>query len=103
MKADEILMEAAELVSHDRQRSHGDKFRNHANIAELWNAFFRIRTDPAAPLSPLDVALMMDLLKTARTQLGCYNVDDYVDKAGYSGNAGEIAERLNDSSEGHTE
>ena len=94
MIAHDIAMGAAQLVSGDREASHGDKLRNHENIATLWNAYLQIRADPAAPLSALDVVLMMDQLKTARTQLGQHNPDDYVDKVGYSACAGEIAERL---------
>lgn len=93
MSAQQIAMAAAKLVSGDREKTHGDKLQNHENIATMWNAYMQIRREPGAPLSPLDVALMIDLLKTARTQLGAHNPDDYVDKAGYAGVAGEIAER----------
>lgn len=89
--ANEIVKSAAEIVNGDRARTHGDKRKNHQNIATLWNAYLKIRRDPAAELSPLDVALMMDLLKTARTQLGEHNPDNYTDKVGYSSIAGELA------------
>ena len=77
------LMEAARLVSKKRAATHGDAHRNHWNIAALWNAFLSIRPEPVDPLSPRDVALMMTLLKIARTQLGDHNTDDYIDAAGY--------------------
>ena len=91
MKASEICETAAGLVGGDRQETHGDKERNHANIAGLWNAYLAIRREPATPLTALDVAHMMCLLKLARTQAGAHNDDDYVDGAGYFGVAGEIA------------
>lgn len=97
MQAEEICVTAAALVSGDRHKTHGDKFVNHENIARMWNAYleckFGIVLSPT--LSPLDVAQMMGLLKTARTCLGAHNLDDYVDQAGYAGVAGEIAERMN--------
>lgn len=91
MKAKEICFAAANLVGGDRESQHGPKEINHENIAKLWQAFLEIRQDPAAPLRPLDAALMLALLKIARTQLGSHNIDDYVDLAGYAAVAGEIA------------
>lgn len=92
MKASEICATAAELVSGDRQTTHGDKKENHENIAKLWSAYLAIRREPGAPLDAQDAALMVALLKIARTQTGSHNIDDYVDLAGYAGVAGEIAE-----------
>lgn len=89
-KAADFLTRAAELVGADRETSHGPKKRNHDNIAALWQAYLEIRFDRDAPLTGLDVAHMMALLKVARTQLGNFNPDDYVDMAGYAGCAGEI-------------
>lgn len=90
-----ILAEAARLVGGDRQRTHGDKLQNHENIVRLWNAYILNKKNYTIgmPLSPLDVALMMALVKIARTQLGSHNPDNYVDLAGYAAVAGEIAER----------
>jgi hypothetical protein len=89
--AADILDTAAGLVSGDRDRSHGAKHRNFANIAALWSAYLAIRKDPGAPLTALDVGHLMALMKVARTQSGAFNADDYVDGAGYLGCAGEIA------------
>jgi hypothetical protein len=84
--ADAILTKAAELVSGDRAKTHGDKVQNHDNIAKLWSAFLGVE------INPLQVALMMVLLKIARTKSGSLNLDDYIDMAGYAGVAGEIAQ-----------
>lgn len=92
--AKEFLEYAAELVGGDRAKQHGDKLENHAKITALWNAYLQIRRDPAAALTAADVAHMMVLLKVARTQLGAYNADNWVDMAGYSGVAGEVAKVL---------
>jgi hypothetical protein len=91
VKAHEIASLAANLVGGDRDRQHGQKRDNFQRIAAVWNAYLQIRRDPAAPLGPVDVGHMMVLMKVARTQSGAVNPDDYVDAAGYSACAGEIA------------
>ncbi len=99
MRAADLLSQASELVSQTRAATHGDAHANHWNIARLWNAFLSIRPEPAVPLSPRDVTMMMALLKIARTQLGDHNPDDYVDAAGYialAQDVGAIAEVLAD-------
>lgn len=85
--AGSICSTASGLTGGDRAKTHGDKVENHANIASLWGAFLGV------DLSPLQVSLMMVLLKVARTKAGSHNLDDYVDMAGYAGVSGEIAER----------
>lgn len=85
MKASEMLNRAAELVSGDREATHGPKLENHKNIASLWSAYLGVG------IGPKQVALMMALLKVARTKLGNENIDDYIDLGGYAGVAGEIA------------
>lgn len=93
MTAADILDTAAGLVSGDRDRSHGAKHRNFANIAALWSAYLMIRADPKAPLTAADVGHMMAIMKIARTQSGAFNIDDYTDCAGYAACAGEIRSR----------
>ena len=98
-KADQFCKRAAELVAGDRERTHGAKLPNHQNIADLWNAYLGVaeRGDEYRLLDPItarDVALMMVLLKVARTKIGEHNPDNYVDMAGYAGVAGEICETL---------
>ena len=87
--ANDILLAARTLVTGPRDRQHGAKKDNFDRIAALWNAWLVIRKDPSQPLSAHDVGQMMSLLKKARTQSGDFNVDDYIDDAGYTGCAGE--------------
>lgn len=87
--AAEVVGHAAELVGGDRASQHGDKVENHQHIAALWSAFLE------RPITADQVALMMVLLKVARTKTGRLNRDDYVDMAGYAGVAGEIMGRFN--------
>ena len=88
--APEFLCLAARIVER-RAKTHGDPLANHANIAELWNAYLRIRrTGAATRLTPEDVAVMLALLKLARMHTGEFNPDDDLDFAGYVGVAAEI-------------
>ncbi len=88
MRAADALKTAAGLVSGDREQTHGPKLENHQNIASLWSAYL------GREISPLDVALMMALLKIGRTKCGSHNIDDYIDLIGYGAVAGELAELM---------
>ena len=80
----ECLSQAITLSANDRQKDYGDKVDNHNNIARLWSAY--LDTDIKAH----DVAIMMALLKMARTKLGAVSKDTYIDMAAYSAIAGQI-------------
>ncbi|MDA8668257.1 DUF6378 domain-containing protein [Alphaproteobacteria bacterium] len=85
MKNSDILNIASQLVNNDRNDQHGDMTTNHINIAKLWSAYKGVE------FTAHEVAVMMALLKIARTKIGKVNPDDYVDACGYLGIAGEIA------------
>lgn len=93
MSAGDTLKAALGHITGDRAKTHGDAARNHDNIATMWNAFLKIRRDPDAPLTRVDVAIMQTLLKVARTQLGDFNSDDYEDGAAYLDLGHEISPR----------
>ena len=80
----EFLSEASRLVGVDREKDYGDKVDNHNNIARLWSAYLDVKVEAH------DVAIMMVLLKIARTKLGKVSKDTYIDMAAYSAIAGEI-------------
>ena len=80
----DFLSHAIELVGGDRQKDYGDKVDNHNNIAKFWSAYLDI------PVTAHDVAILMSLLKVARTKLGAVSKDTYVDMSAYSAIAGEI-------------
>tara|TARA_R110000737_G_scaffold126630_2_gene159161 strand:- start:3165 stop:3500 length:336 start_codon:yes stop_codon:yes gene_type:complete len=90
MKAADLLLAAAGIVSGDRADQHGDMRECHRNIATMWNVYLAMRREPALPLTSSDVALMMTLLKIARSQNGVENADDLLDAAGYIGIASEL-------------
>lgn len=95
-----ICITAAQLVSGDRAATHGDKSINFQNIADIWNAILRakVRRDGHLvvldALDALDVANMLEAFKIARRYSGAFNLDDYIDAAGYAGCAGEIASKI---------
>ena len=84
MKTSEFLKTADNLVKGDRDKDYGDKTENHNNIAKLWSAYLDTKVEAH------DVAIMMSLLKIARTKLGAVSKDTYVDMAAYGAIAGEI-------------
>jgi|TARA_R100001460_G_scaffold42284_4_gene78361 hypothetical protein len=93
MTKEEILIKAQEIVSNDRNVSHGDAYKNHAEIAEYWNTFLDNKLKPMANITAEDVALMMVLLKISRNNQGKkFNIDNFVDIAGYAAIAGEIGD-----------
>ena len=88
---EEILKKAKELVTGDRNETHGDAFQNHAEIAEFWNIFLDKKLQPMASITAEDVALMMVLMKISRnTQGKKNNLDNFIDMCGYAAIAGEI-------------
>jgi hypothetical protein len=84
MKTKDFLNEAIKLASGQRQIDYGDKTENHANIARLWSAYLEYT------ITPHNVAILMCLLKVARTKLGDISKDTYADMSAYSAIAGEI-------------
>ena len=83
-KTKEFLARASTLVAGDRENDYGNKIENHNNIAKLWSAYLDIKIEAH------DVAIMMTLLKVARTKLGVVSEDTYIDMSAYSAIAGEI-------------
>ena len=84
MKTHQFLNRASVLVEGQRHKDYGDKTDNHKNIAKLWSAYLDVK------ITAHDVAIMMCLLKIARTKLGGTSVDTYIDMAAYGAIAGEI-------------
>ena len=79
-----ILATADEIVNGVRNEAYGNPEDNFSRIANFWSTY--LKTDITAH----DVAIMMILLKVARTQSGTGSMDNYVDIAGYAACAGEI-------------
>lgn len=92
MRAAEIAQKASDLISNSRAECHGAMVQTHTNIAAVWNGILEAAGKaPRTPLDAHDVANLMEGLKIARRYSGAFNVDDYVDGAGYAACAGQIA------------
>jgi len=94
----EILNTASDCVCKDREQQYGSPEDNFAVIAKLWSVYMvgKISTDFTAH----DVSIMMALLKIGRISSGQAKADNYIDLAGYSACAGEIATGVRRENEG---
>ncbi|AOQ29398.1 hypothetical protein SEA_BIGFOOT_49 [Mycobacterium phage Bigfoot] len=81
-----ILEEAQRLIHGPRNKNYGHPRENFDDIAELFSAYLE------RPISDLDVANLMILVKVARVKGTGYHRDSYTDIAGYAGCAERIYE-----------
>ena len=84
----EVLSEATDLITGDRNVSYGTPTQNFTNIAEMWTTRFKHLLLPEARFEASDVGDAMILLKVARN-IADTKRDTYVDIAGYAGCAWE--------------
>lgn len=85
---EKVLDKARECVCGQREQDYGSPEDNFWRIAALWTAYM------AVEITPVDVAMMMALLKTARIKTGSGGtMDSFVDGCGYFACGGEIASR----------
>ena len=83
----EILDAAKKIVTGEREKQYGSPEDNFSVIARLWSTY------AGHSFTPVDVAMMMTLLKVARIKTGHYKSDSYIDACGYLACAAEIAGR----------
>lgn len=86
----EILTEAANLITGQRQTDYGTPDENFKRVADFVNILIKKNLETNTPISPRQTADLMILLKVART-INTPTRDSYVDIAGYAGIAGELA------------
>ena len=79
-----ILEDAEKCVCGHREEDYGSPEDSFATIADLWTAY------SGHLFTPVDVAMMMSLLKIARIAGGRGSEDSFVDLAGYAACGGEI-------------
>jgi len=75
----QVLEEAMEAVTKDRNLDYGNPEDNFKTIAAFWEIY-----KPGYTFTATDVAVMMDLVKTSRIMTSPKKIDHWVDKAGYS-------------------
>lgn len=85
-----MASDAINKLIENRGNEYGDYRTNFTQIAGLWTEYLRVE------VTPRDVAILMVLLKAARTFQTPYKADTYRDINGYC----EIARRLHAESEG---
>ena len=88
------ILEAAEKCVCEGEEQYGPPEDNFQLIADLWEAYIKakcVSRGAMVDMLPDDVAMLMALLKIARTVTGTPKADNYVDLAGYAACAGEIA------------
>ena len=88
MTRKECLDEAAKCVLQGRDVTYGGPEDSFGVIANFWSVYL------GRKVYPVDVAMMMGLLKMARIKTGTGTLDSFVDLAGYAACGGEIASGL---------
>jgi hypothetical protein len=81
----QVLDAAKQAITKDRAATHGNMEDNFSTIAKYWSVHLDI------PITPVDVAVMMALLKAARIKSNPSHADNWVDGVGYFACGGEIA------------
>lgn len=79
-----ILRKANGCVNGARREDYGSPEKNFGMIAMLWSAYLDTE------IKPVDVTMMMGLLKIARIKSGRTS-DSFIDLAGYAACGGELA------------
>lgn len=90
MKRDEILNKALETVTQ-RQQVHGKPENTFGAISGMWSVYLSELLGQEVELKDHQSAIMVGLLKVARSIKSPEHVDNYVDLAGYAACAGELA------------
>lgn len=88
----EILAEASQIVSINRNSAYGEPEDNFRVIAHLWYDYLAGRglISSTEYLQPFDVAAMMILMKISRLVTSPEKQDHWVDIAGYAACGGGI-------------
>ena len=75
-KAGAYCTEAAQLVTSDRAKTHGDFLKQHERAAEMWSAHLRARYGMQHDLKASDViAMLIDLKKRLLLNSACQVVN----------------------------
>jgi hypothetical protein len=85
-----VIAEAASIVDGARRAAYGPPENNFLRIVRFWNAWLE-NTGRKGELNVGDVAIMMDLMKTARLAETPGHKDSIVDKIGYTACYAELA------------
>ena len=84
MKKEHALAHAETLITGVRNTNYGPPEENFRRIAAGWSVIF------GAPVTPRQVVLAMDWVKTARLVHSPDHEDSWIDKIGYSAIGAEL-------------
>lgn len=90
MKRSDILTKALETVTQ-RQQVHGKPENTFGAIAGMWSVYLSELIGQEVELKDHQAAMMVGLLKVARSIKSPEHADNFVDLAGYAACAGELA------------
>ncbi|CAB4166149.1 hypothetical protein UFOVP847_13 [uncultured Caudovirales phage] len=85
MDKSKLLDQAKELVTKDRNQTHGEAENNFALVAAYWSVHLGQTIDAT------DVAILMTMFKLARAKHNRSNPENWIDGIGYLACGGEIA------------
>lgn len=88
---EKVLADAKRCVCGERDQSYGGPEDSFRTIANLWTAYLTSACGEFVEFSPVDVSVMLGLLKVARIAANPQHMDSWVDLAGYAACGGEIA------------
>jgi Domain of unknown function (DUF6378) len=88
-KSNVTLTKAKQIINGARQQEYGSAERSFAGIAKMWNIYRLHCMAGREYVTRVDVAMMMILLKVARTN-GKPTEDSLVDIAGYAALASDM-------------
>ena len=94
MTRTETLHAAEKAVNGDRQGDYGTPENNFKNIAGFWSLYLSSKLNKDITLQPVDVAVLLDLMKTARLIQSPGKTDTWIDKAGYAACGAEIVSHV---------
>jgi hypothetical protein len=90
MKAIEILDYVKDIITGDRNKTHGDYQECFGLTALFWTIYLREKKKVDIDIDKEDEAMMMVLLKVARQIKGDGGTEHYFDITGYSAFAAEF-------------
>jgi len=82
----EVIRQVEAAVMSDRNADYAPPEENFQRIADLWNIYL----DGRCGLTPYDTAIMMVLVKVARSMASPHLIDHLVDIAGYAACAADV-------------
>ena len=91
MNRQQTLAKALEAVNGSRDADYGKPENNFQNIADYWTLWLEQRHGVQVNIDPTDVAIMLDLMKTARLAHNPSKADNWIDKAGYAACGAEVS------------